>query len=208
MILLAGIAIVPAIARAAEPNAPSAPNASAAKKNAAARPAAPPARNPPRRAAVRTPASFTPQMPLSEALDILRSCTTPPLNIVVLWRSLDGAGIYRDTPIGIDGLPGLRVGQYLDMLALSLSAGAADRVGYTVHGGVITFATIASLPAPRPVTRVYDISDLTAPPANYRLGPMGYGGGLGTGYGMGLSSVPGNSYSAARTGAAGSPRGR
>jgi hypothetical protein len=149
-------------------------------------------------------------MPLGEAIDILRNCTTPPLNIVVLWRSLDSVGIYRDTPIGIDGLPGLRLGQYLDLLVLSLSAGTSDKIAYTVHGGIITIGVITVLPAPRQVTRIYDISDLTAPPANYTLPPMGfgggmygnqmmgltggYGGGLGTAYGMGSPYLPGGSY--------------
>jgi len=139
-------------------------------------------------------------MPLSEAVDILRNCTTPPLNIVVLWRSLDGAGVYRDTPIGLDGLPGLRVRQYLDMLVNSLSAGSLDKVGYTVQGGVVTIGTLAALPAPKFVTRVYDIRDLTAPPANYGLPMMGFGGMYGNpmmgagGYGMGVSSMPGGSY--------------
>jgi len=53
----------------------------------------------------------------------------PPLNISVLWREIgDNAGIYRDTPIGIDDVEGLRIGQYLD-LPLSLSAGASARLG-------------------------------------------------------------------------------
>jgi hypothetical protein len=127
-------------------------------------------------------------MPLGEAIDILRNCTAPPLNIIVLWRSLDSAGVYRDTPIGIDGLPGLRVRQYLDMLALSLSAGASDKIGYAVHGGVITIGTTTALPAPRFETRVYDIRDLTAPPANYSLPSMGFGG---LGYG-GMRGPAGN----------------
>jgi len=162
------------------------------------------------RPAVRTPASFTPQMPFSEAVTILRTCTTPPLNLVVLWRDLEGAGIYRDTPIGIDGIPGLRVGQYLDLLVLSLSAGASDKIGYAVHQGVITVARTSSLPAPRYVTRVHDVRDLVAPPStgfnSMGFGGMGYGGmygnqmmglggsyggGLGTGYGLGSSYFPG-----------------
>jgi hypothetical protein len=153
-------------------------------------------------------------MPLSEAITILRTCTTPPLNLVVLWRDLDNAGIYRDTPIGIDGIPGLRVGQYLDLLVLSLSAGAADKIGYSVHQGVITIATTSSLPAPRHVTRVHDVRDLVAPPSTgfggMGFGGMGYGGmyggqmmglggsyggGLGTGYGLGSSYLPGGGLS-------------
>jgi len=193
LVAVAMMAIPPAAVRAAEPRARVAPKTSAAKKDVVVRSAKSSSQSPSLRPGVRTPASFTPQMPLIEAIDILRNCTTPPLNIVVLWRSLDGAGIYQDTPIGIDGLPGLRVGQYLDALVLSLSAGAADKVGYVVDGGVITIGTGSALPAARPITRVYDISDLTAPPANYRFSPMGYGGmygnrmaGLPAGYGAGL----------------------
>jgi hypothetical protein len=206
---------VPVITCAADPNAPPPdPNTPVAKRNVVAQTPVQAQPKPPARPAVQTPASFTPQMPLGEAIDILRNCTTPPLKIIVLWRSLDSAGIHRDTPIGLDGQPGLRVGQYLDLLVLSLSAGASDRIGYTVHGGVITIGVTTVLPAPRPETRIYDISDLTALPANYRLPPMGfggmgyggmygnqmmgltggYGGGLGMGYGMGSPSMPGGSY--------------
>lgn len=216
--LLIIMAALPGMACAAPPN----PNVSALEKSAAVRPATPPARGLPAQSTVQTPASFTPHMPLGEAIDILRNCTTPPLNIVVLWRSLEGAGIYKDTPIGIDGLPGLRVGQYLDLLVLSLSAGASDEIAYTVRGGVITMGTTSVLPASKQMTRVYDIRDLTAPPSNPSLAPMGlggmgyggmygnqmmglaggYGGGLGAGYGMGSTYMPGG-----LTGSAGRPNG-
>ncbi len=203
LIVVALVAALPASLPAAEPNAPPDPGVSAAKRDRVNQPA-PNTSVPP---VHRTPAAFTPQMPLCEAIEILRNCTAPPLNVVVLWRSLDGAGVYRDTPIGIDGLPGLRIRQYLDMLVLSLSAGASDRIAYVVHGGVITIGTTTALPAPKLETRVYDIRDLTAPPANYSLPSMGfggmygnqmmgpagsYGGGLGTGYGAGVGgNLPG-----------------
>jgi len=209
LILLAGTVIAPAIARAGGKTVPTDPNASTARKDASVQSMKPPVRELPAKPARRTPASFTPQMPLNEAVDILRNCTTPPLNIVVLWRSLDGAGIYQDTPIGVDGLPGLRVRQYLDILVLSLSAGAGEKIGYVVDGGVLTIGATSALPAPKLVTRVYDITDLVAPPANYGLPPMGYGGmygapmmgpagsyggGLGAGSGMGVPSMPGGPF--------------
>lgn len=51
------------------------------------------------------PSSFKPDMPLEQAIDILRNSTAPPLNIVVLWRNLEeNADIYRDAPIGMDGV--------------------------------------------------------------------------------------------------------
>jgi hypothetical protein len=152
---------------------------------------------------LRTPASFTPQMTLGEAVDILRNCTTPPLNIVVLWRDLgDNAGIYRETPIGIDGIPGLRVGQYLDLLVLSLSASAPVKISYRIHGGAVVIGTTDGLPVPKMVTRVYDVSDLVAEPAQYffppfLMGGMGFGGlmvGPLNGYGPGASYPGGSTF--------------
>jgi len=129
-------------------------------------------------------------MSFGEAIDILRNCTTPPLNIVVLWKEIEeNAGVYKDTAIGLDGISGLRVRQYIEMLVLSLSGGASAKLGYVVNNGVVTIGTVDSLPVPKRVTRVYDISDLVAEPANYFFAPwmggMGFGGAMmgGGGYG-------------------------
>jgi hypothetical protein len=172
------VALLSPVARAADPKARS-PAGTPAKKEKAKTPAPlPPSQ--PKPAAVRSPAALTPQTPFSEAIDLLRNSTTPPLPIVVLWRQLaDGAGVYRETPIGLEGLAGLRAGQCLDLLMLSLSAGASAKLGYVVHKGVITISTTDALPAPKPITRVYDISDLAAPPARYSLSSMGFGMGYG-----------------------------
>ncbi len=201
---------LPTWVRAGTSNAPPRPNANGVRRTNAPQPPRQSAPKPALRSGVRTPASFTPEMPLSEAIDILRTCTTPPLNIVVFWRDLENAGIYRDTTIGIDGIPGLRLRQYLDMLVLSLSAGAPNKIAYAVHHGVITIATTEALPVSRQMTRVYDITDLVSPPSmpfgpmgfgNMGYGNAGYGGGLGMGYGMGSSHMPGRYYG---TGGAGS----
>ncbi len=162
-------------------------------------PAKSPAANPVKPPAARRLASLTPQTPLSDAVDLLRNSTTPPLNIIVLWKPLGEAGIYRDTPIGIDGCAGLRAKQYLEALVLSLSAGASTRLGYTVDKGVITLATTDALPAPKPRVRVYDISDLVAPPARYSLSSTG----LSMGYGslVGLAGGPAGYASYASTSA-------
>jgi len=203
--LLIVLAILPPSIRAGEPKASVRWNGSTANRKTLIQSTTSPSPHTSTRPALRSPSSFTPEMPLSEAIDILRNCTTPPLNIVVLWRSLDSAGIYQNTPIGIDGLPGLRVRQYLEMLVNSLSAGGVDKIGYTAHGGVVIVGTVAALPSPRFETRVYDIRDLIAPPANYGFQPMGYGGlygnqamgqpgslggNLGTGFGVGIPSMP------------------
>ena len=118
----------------------------------------------------RTPAAFTRDMPVSEAIDILRNATSPPLNIVVYWKDLDAnAGISRDTAIGFDGVKGLRLRQYLEILLASLSATSLAPLAYTVDHGVIVIATADRLPKPREVTRVYDVTDLVGLPSRPAL---------------------------------------
>ncbi len=184
--VLIAIILLSATVHAADPNAPSAEKVKAQK-------ATKPAMNKPATPAKRTPASFTPEMPFSEAIDILRNSTTPSLNIVVLWKEIgENASVYRETPIGIDGIAGLRVGQYLESILLSLSSGASAKLGYTVKDGVITVGTTGSLRASKRVTRVYDISDLVAEPANYFFSPIGFGGmGYGGLYGGSMMMGPG-----------------
>ncbi len=143
-----------------------------------------------------SPATLTRDTAFGEAIDILRNATSPPLNIIVLWRQIgDNADIYRETPIGFDSIPGLRLGQYLDTLLLSVSAGSAVRLGYTVDSGVIIIATIDALPVRKSVPRVYDVTDLVAEPS-YAPSPgmmrMMMGGGMmGGGYGQGYGSPMG-----------------
>ncbi len=142
----------------------------------------------PARPSPESPAAFTPDMPFGRAIDILRNSTWPPLNLVVLWREIEeNAGVDKSTTIGIDGLQGLRVRQCLDILLNSLSATATTKIGYTVDHGVIIVATVDSLPKPKRVTRVYDISDLVAPPSR----AMGYGMMPGMMPGMMSGMMPG-----------------
>lgn len=143
-----------------------------------------------------SPATLTRDTAFGEAIDILRNATSPPLNIIVLWRQIgDSADIYRETPIGFDSIPGLRLGQYLDTLLLSVSAGSAARLGYTIDSGVIIIAMIDALPTRKSVPRVYDVTDLVAEPS-YAPSPgmmrMMMGGGMmGGGYGQGYGSPMG-----------------
>ena len=129
---------------------------------------------------VANPSSFKPDMPLEQAIDILRNSTVPPLNIVVLWKDLEeNADIYRDTPIGMDGVSRVPLRTHLKLLLMSVSAGGAEKLVYVVDDGVITIATQGSLPK-KMISRVYDISDLVSAPANFRLMP---GLGMPAGYG-------------------------
>lgn len=146
-----------------------------------------------------SPAQLARDTAFGEAIDILRNATSPPLNIVVLWRQIgDSADIYRETPIGFDSIPGLRLGQYLDTLVLSVSAGSTARLGYIVDRGVIIIATVDALPVRKSVPRVYDVTDLVAEPS-YTPSPgtmrMMMGGGMmGGGYGQGYGSPPTGGY--------------
>ncbi len=131
-------------------------------------------------------------MSFREAMDILKNSTAPPMNIVVLWKEIEeNAGVYRETPIGIDGVPGLRVRQYLELLLVSLSSTASATLGYTVKDGVVTIGTTGSLRPSKRVTRVYDVSDLVAEPARYFFLPMGFGGMGYNGLYSGLMMAPG-----------------
>jgi hypothetical protein len=123
--------------------------------------------------------------PFGKAIEVLRNSTDPPLNIVVLWRDLsENALVERDTPIYMEGIMGIPFRTALELLLRAVSS-QPNELGYVVDGGVITIATRASLPI-KMVTRVYDVTDLVAPPANYSFGlPVGLFGAAAGGFGRG-----------------------
>lgn len=144
-----------------------------------------------------TPLSFNPEMPLREAINILRNSTVPPLNISVMWNDLnENADITQDTPIGMDGIPGATIKTHIELLLLSLSGGGLAELGYVVKDGVVIIGTKDALPK-NYVSRTYDIADIVAPPAGTMMGGMGMMGmgmggmgmnmGMGMSYGMGMS---------------------
>jgi hypothetical protein len=156
-----------------------------------------PAPGPIRREDFRPISSLTPDTTFAEAIDIMRHLVSPPLNIVVFWNDLEAnADIDRDTPIGIEAPSGVTLRTHLKLILTSLSATADARLTYVVHDGIIKIATEDSLPKLMG-TRVYDITDLTAPPANF----FDYGGpymflqnryGSGGDYGFGRNYGYGN----------------
>lgn len=136
-----------------------------------------------------SPSNFTPDMSFNDAINILRNTTIPPLNIVVLWKNLEReADIYRESPIGIDGVSGVPLRTHLKLLLMSLSGGSTEKLGYVVRDGVIIVSTESSLPN-RLRTRIYDITDLVGAPASggfmppggmpFGFGGMPFGGMLG-----------------------------
>ena len=131
------------------------------------------------------PSTFKRDMPLSEAVDILRNSTSPRLNIVVLWKDLEeNADIYPETPIGIDGVTGVSLSRHLKSLIEGVSGGSPEGLGYVVDDGVVVISTLGSMPE-RMVTRVYDITDLVGQPSQGGMmgGMMGGMGGMMGGMG-------------------------
>jgi hypothetical protein len=137
-------------------------------------------------ATLENPATFSPSMSFGRAIDILKHCTRPGLNIVVLWRDLEAKGIDQETRIGLDGVPGLRVRQYIELLLRSLSASTGKEMGYVIEDGVIFIATKEALPKPKMETRLYYIGDLVAPPSVGMTPMMMSSFGLGNSYGAGM----------------------
>ncbi len=121
---------------------------------------------------------LAPEMSFNEAKEILKNSVEPPLNIVVLWRDLlDNADIDQATPINMDGISAVPLGKGLEFLLNSVSGGFAE-IDYVVGSGVVTVATVDSLPSELE-TLVYDITDLLGSPANF-YAETGGGGGSGS----------------------------
>jgi beta-lactamase regulating signal transducer with metallopeptidase domain len=105
-----------------------------------------------------------PEMPFSEAIEILKNSVDPPLKMFVNWRDLqDNADIDQATPINMDAIPAVRLSLALKLLLESLST-FAD-IDYVVEDGIVFIATIESLPT-KFETSVYDISDLVSSAAD------------------------------------------
>jgi len=125
-----------------------------------------------------------PEMSLGEAVDELKNSVTPPLKIVVLWRDLfDNAEIDQTTPINMSGISAVPLGTALELLLKSVSGGLAE-LGYIVENGVITIATMDSLPT-KLETLVYDVTHLIGRPADFYATTGGGGVGGGGAYGGG-----------------------
>ena len=140
-----------------------------------------------------------PQMPLSEAIEVIKNAVVPPLQILPDWRDLqENAQVDRNTQINMDGLPAVRLGAGLENLLKAVS-GAFAQLGFVVENGVITIATRDTLGLPELAISRLERGFMTlliclAHPANFlampgqtlagMYGGGGYGGG-GGGYGGG-----------------------
>ncbi len=112
--------------------------------------------------------SLTSEMTFEEAIDVFRNSTEPPLKIVVMWKELErNMNVYKHTPIGMEGISGIRLGTALKLLLASVSAGTTAEMGYVVMDGIIIIATKDYLSEKWMVKRVYDVSYLVSPAVGY-----------------------------------------
>jgi hypothetical protein len=84
------------------------------------------------------------QMPLTEAVEVLRKAVAPPLNIVVLWTDVKyQSSIEPTTPINIDGMPKVRLGTALDLLVKGLMRGV--NLMWRIKDDTVVIGTAATL---------------------------------------------------------------
>lgn len=115
----------------------------------------------------------------SDAIEFLRDVSQA--NFYVEWRTLEEAGIAKDTLVTVR-LRDVKLSKVLQTILQDV--GGVVRLGYTIDEGVITISTEEQLAA-NVVTRVYDIRDLIinipdfteAPDFNLQAGGQGGGGG-------------------------------
>jgi hypothetical protein len=137
---------------------------------------------------------------LNDAIDFLRDVSGA--NIFVNWKSLEEAGVAKDTPINVR-LRSVKLKKALEMILTEAAGG--DKLGYDVDSNVISITTKEQVDA-RMFTRVYPIEDLImlipdftdAPDIslnttsnNQNQNPLG-GSGIGPSGSSGASSDPFN----------------
>jgi len=146
-----------------------------------------------------------PDMTFSDAIDVFRNSTKPPLNIIVLWKDIEAnSDVDRYTTIGMEPVLGISLGKNLELMLMAVSSNPKS-LGYVVDNGAIIIGTRDSIRR-KSETRVYNVTDLLGQPANYFIppAPMSYGGGYG-GYNHGGGTMPYGGYGYGGQGAYGSP---
>ena len=130
-------------------------------------------------------------------------------NIFVNWKTLESAGIDRNTQVSVN----LREVPFRKALTTILSevGGGTANLGYTIDDGVITITTREELNSPKyTVIRVYDIRDMLVQPDNnikppdFNLSDVTKNGSTSGGSGGGGGNASGNLFSDTAGGSAGS----
>jgi general secretion pathway protein D len=124
----------------------------------------------------------------SDVIDFLRDVSGA--NLFVNWKSLEAAGIDRNTPVTAR-LRNIKFSKALSIILDSVGGGQT-KLGYTVDEGVITISTLDDL-SKNVAVRVYDIRDLIIDVPDFNDAPQfsldsqqnqgGQGGGGGGGQG-------------------------
>lgn len=107
------------------------------------------------------------------------------VTFIVRWRTLEDAGLLRDTPISMQ-VRNVRLSQVL-WLVFSQAGGADIELAYRAQGDLIVISTQDDL-GREMVTKVYDVADLLVSPvntarpdfqssSNQGIGQQGQGGG-------------------------------
>ncbi|MBN1347285.1 MAG: hypothetical protein JXQ73_31635 [Phycisphaerae bacterium] len=111
------------------------------------------------------------EAPLGEVMARLRDRTG--LNFDVRWRALERVDVDRRTPVTVEKLTGLTLGDVLEIVVESVSS-EPGQLGFVVHQGRIVVSTKEDL-GRIIVTRRYDVKDLLHDAPDF----YGTGGGLG-----------------------------
>ncbi|HOQ04049.1 MAG TPA: type II and III secretion system protein [Anaerohalosphaeraceae bacterium] len=136
--------------------------------------------------------SITEETTFEEAIEILRNAVDPALRITPIWANLvDTAFVQRENPLNIPGasMQGITLKMALELVINAVNASAISEIGYMIKEGVIIIATLEYLDTNvtnRYFHKIYDISELLSPPANfdeYNSGGWGGAGDGGTGGG-------------------------
>jgi len=146
--------------------------------------------------AKRVPAAKLSDTSLSDALDFVRDVSG--VNINVDWKTLEAAGITRDTPIALD-VHDVSAGRLLKMV-LSI-AGQKEPLTAYIEDGVVEITTRAADDA-KMITVVYDVTDLIS--IDDHFNPIANLSNMTTGGTNGVSGFSGTNNSSNNTGQGGS----
>jgi hypothetical protein len=102
---------------------------------------------------------------LGDALDFIRDVSG--VNMSVEWKTLEAAGVTRDTPINVR-LRGVSLRKALN--TIMAEAGGGDQIGWTTDEGVVTVTTKEKINATT-YTRIYDIRDLLVEIPDFKDAP-------------------------------------
>jgi hypothetical protein len=89
--------------------------------------------------------ALNPQMPLNDAVELLKKSVDPPLNIVVLWKDVEtNLLVQPSSPANLEGSPRTKLRTALDLLVKGLYDGSAKPM-WKIRDDTIVIGTAATL---------------------------------------------------------------